>query len=214
MPLDATSIDSFVRAEGEQVEHRTGMRCWCVGANGQLDPNCRAHDITGSVYDTPKTITGLFTDIMQRKELASSGFFLPGDAIFSPLTGDEVSEGDKITLLQPLPYGKGDALLRGNTNTDFLYYRADSGIFCMDENRVKYTEGIDYQFADKTIVWEWAEKPAGGKAPAIGVRYTIKYRAYIDWIAFFPPMERFSHGADIGAKVMLRKLHLLGNGNG
>lgn len=214
MPIDATAIDSFVRTEGEQVEHRTGMRCWCMGANGQLDPNCRQHDITGSVYDDPRTITGLFTDIMQRKELASSGLFLPGDAIFSPLTGDEVAEGDKITLLKPLPYGKGDALLRGNGTQDSLFYRAHSAIFCMDVDRVKYIEGTDFRIEDKAVVWNWEGKPAEGKAPRIGVSYTIKYRAFIDWIAFFPPMERFSGGEDIGAKVMLRKLHLLGNTNG
>ena len=207
MPIDPSAIDQFVAAEGEQVLHQIGMRCWCCGRDGQLDPNCREHDITGSVYGPAMEITGLFTDIMQRKELAASGLFIPGDAIFSPLTGNEVSEGDKITMLTPLPHGKGDALTRGGGDADLLMYEATSGIFCMDEQKVRYAEGGDFRLNGKHIEWRWQGK--GGLTPRIGTRYSIKYRAYIEWIAFFPPVERFSHGEDIGSKVMLRKLHLL-----
>jgi hypothetical protein len=207
MPILATEIDKFVREEGEWVLHSIGMRCWCTGRDGQKDPNCQACDVTGSVYSDSTRIRGLFTDIMQRKELASTGLFLPGDAIFSPLTGDTVSEGDKITLLEPMPHGKGDALFRTNLDFDRLLYNALSAIFCMDENRTRYEEGTDFRLQDKTIIWQWDGKT--GKTPSYGCRYTIKYRAYIDWIAFFPPMERFSHGKDMGSKVFLRKLHLV-----
>jgi hypothetical protein len=207
MPIQGSQVNQFVREEGELVLHAVGMRCWCQGKDGQIDPNCEAHDVTGSVYDEPVKIIGLFTDLMQRKELASTGLFLPGDAIFSPLNNVTVSEGDKITLLKPLPYGSGDARIRGNGAYDFLIYKPESAIFCMDEDRQRYREGVDFKFSEKTIVWDWAGKD--GDKPSIGRKYTIKYRAFIEWIAFFPPMERFSHGEDLGSKVMLRKLHLL-----
>jgi hypothetical protein len=207
MPIHGAEVNRFVREEGELVLHATGMRCWCQGRDGQLDPNCNAHDVTGSVYDDPEKIVGLFTDLTQRKELVSTGLFLPGDALFSPQTGATVSEGDKITLLKPLPYGAGDARIRGNEAHDSLLYKAESAIFCMDEDRNRYKEGVDFKFSEKTILWDWAGKD--GDKPSLGKKYTVKYRAFIEWIAFFPPMERFSHGEDIGSKVMLRKLHLM-----
>jgi hypothetical protein len=206
-PIRASEVNRFVREEGEDVLHSTGMRCFCMGKDGQLDPNCKAHDVTGSIYDVPKPLVGLFSDIMQRKELAATGLFLPGDALFSPLSTDTVSEGDKITLLKPLPYGSGDALTRVVGNSDRLLYKAVSSIFCMDEHKIRYIEGEDFRLYGKTIIWKWEGKV--GKAPRVGHRYTIKYRAYIDWIAFFPPMERFSRNEDIGSKVMLRKLHVI-----
>jgi hypothetical protein len=178
-----------------------------MGKDGQTDPNCKAHDATGSVYDDPVKIVGLFSDLTQRKELMSTGLFLPGDALFSPQNNVTVSEGDKITLLKPLPYGAGDARIRGNGDADPLLYKAVSAIFCMDEDRERYTEGKDFKLDGKSIIWKWQGKD--GREPSIGRRYTIKYRAFIDWIAFFPPMERFSHGEDLGSKVMLRKLHII-----
>jgi len=200
----------MVRAEGERVQHFIGSRCWCQGRDGQLSANCAAHDNTGSVYSEPTILTGLFTDIMQRKELASTGFFLPGDAIFSPPSGAVVSEGDKVVLLTPIAYGQGDALNRGSDSVDNLFYSATSAIFCMDENKARYYEGTDFRLASKTIEWTWTDKPTNGTNPTLGTRYTLKYKALVEWIAFVPPMERFSHGVDIGSKVMLRKRHLLG----
>ena len=207
MPILVSAIDRFVGEEGEWVRHQTGMRCWCSGRDGQVNPNCPDHDATGSVYGGAREIIGLFTDIMQRKELAATGLFLPGDAIFSPLTADHVSEGDKITLLKPMPYGKGDALVRGDSAFDVLFYAADRSILCIDQLKNAYYEGVDFRFDGKKIVWQWSGKT--GSEPQAGVRYTVKYMAFIEWIAFFPPMERFTHGDDLGVKVMLRKLHLM-----
>lgn len=210
MPIEAQEIDRFVREEGEWVWHSIGSRCFCTAVNGQVRSDCKAHDITGSVYGDRNEIIGLVTDITQRKELASTGLFIPGDALFSPPSNITVSEGDKITLQKPLPFGGGDALSRGVEKYDLLFYEAVSGIFCMDEKRIRYQEGIDYCFDGQHIVWQWTGKPAEGKAPPFGTSYTVKYRAYIDWIVFMPPMERFSHGADLGNRVAIRKLHLMG----
>ena len=203
-PIDAQGIDAFVRAEGEKVWHSIGTRCWCQGKNGQLDPLCKDHDVTGSVYGPQQTIVGLFTDITQRKELIATGFFLPGDAVFSPLSGYVVSEGDKITLTYPLPHGKGDALVRGMEDSETLLYAPVSPILVIDDQRRTYRFETDFLFTGKRIVWQ-----PGGNRPDLGQQYVVKYKGYIDWIAFFPVMERFSHGKDIGQKVLLRKLHLL-----
>lgn len=60
----------------------------------------------------------------------------------------------------------------------------------------------------KSIYTATSQLP-GAKKPASGIRYTIKYMAFIEWIAYGPPTPRISHGRDFGAKVPLRKKHLV-----
>lgn len=208
MPIPVSAIDTFVSEEGEEVRHLVGIRCFCHGADGQPDPNCTAHENGGWLYVDEKTITGLVTDITQRRELMETGVFQPGDCIFSPLSSDTISEGDKIIFTWPLPYGQGDALVRGAGASDTLYYEGVSNIFCIDEDKVKYLEGTDFKLSGKTIVWQWTGK-VGGAKPAASKRYSIKYKAFIEWLVFVPPVERISHGEDLGSKVMLRKKHLM-----
>jgi len=42
----------------------------------------------------------------------------------------------------------------------------------------------------------------------VGTKYTVKYMAFIEWIAMDPPTNRISAGVDIGSKVLLRKKHI------
>lgn len=207
MPIPIEAVNNFVEEEGEEVRHLVGIHCFCHGANGQPDPNCKEHESGGWLYSDETTIVGLVTDISQRRELMETGAFEPGDCVFSPLTTNTISEGDKIIFTWSLPYGKGDVIVRGATNTDKLYYEAVSGIFCIDENKIKYSQDIDYRLQGKNIVWDWSGKT--GLKPSEGTRYSIKYRAFIEWIVFVPPVERITHGEDLGSKVMLRKKHLL-----
>ena len=209
-PIPVAAVDQFVMDEGETVRHLIGLRCFCHGADGQPDPNCQAHEMGGWLFTNEEIITGLITDISQRRELMETGVFNPGDCIFSPLSSDTISEGDKIIFTWPLPHGQGDPLQRGNGPSENLYYEGTSGIVCLDEDKVFYKDGIDYQLQGRQILWQWAGKPAVGKAPAIFKRYTIKYNAFIEWLVFVPPITRISAGEDVGAKVMLRKKHLMG----
>jgi hypothetical protein len=209
MPIPVDAIDQFTIEEGEEVRHLIGMRCWCHGPDGQPDPNCTQHEAGGWVFTSEQTITGLVTDISQNQELMETGVFIPGDCVFSPYSENIVSEGDKIIFTWPLPFGQGDPLVRGTGTTDRLYYEGVSGLACIDETKISYLSGIDYRIFGKNIEWYWTGKPAIGKAPLAGKRYTVKYQAYIEWLAFVPPVARISKGADMGNKVMLRKKHLL-----
>lgn len=209
MPIPIAAVDNFTLEEGEQVTHFTGLRCFCHGADGQPDPNCSEHENGGWLYVDEKPMTGLIVDISQRRELMETGVFMPGDCVFSPTSSDTVSEGDKIVFTWALPYGQGDVLVRGNGASDTLYYSGAGGIFCIDESKTIYTSGTDYQFDGRKIVWSWTGKSATAKKPRMGAKYTIKYMAYFEWIAFVPPVTRISHGEDMGAKVMLRKKHLM-----
>lgn len=207
MPIDVTAIDRFVTEEGEEVRHLIGLRCFCHGPDGQPDPNCTQHEAGGWLYTAEQTITGLVTDISQDMQLMETGVFMPGDCVFSPLSDHKVSEGDKIIFTWPLPYGQGDARVRGTGNSERLYYTPAQGMACIDENGVFYISDVDYKFQGKDVLWKWTGKI--GKAPAAGVRYSIKYMAYIEWLAFVPPVTRISNGTDLGEKVILRKKHLV-----
>jgi len=209
-PIPMVSVDRFVQDEGEQVRHLIGIKCWCHGADGQPDPNCTEHENGGWIYVDERKIVGLVTAISYHKEMMETGVFMPGDCVFSPLSDDKISEGDKIIFTWPLPYGQGDPLVRGSSARDTLYYEATKAIFCIDEQKVRYKEGLDFRLAGKSIEWDWNGKPDEGKKPAFGTRYTIKYQGYLEWIAFVPPITRISSGADMGEKVMLRMKHLVG----
>lgn len=207
-PISVVSVDQFTDQEGETVRHLVGMRCWCHGNDGQPDPNCKNHEAGGWIYVDEKQITGLVTAITHHKELIAAGVLETGECVFSPRSDYTVSEGDKIIFTWALPFGPGEPLKRGGGNSEPLYYEAAKSIYCIDENKVKYIEGTDFRFNGKTIEWKWTGKT--GATPALGIRYTVKYMAFIEWIAFVPPITRISHGEDIGSKVILRKKHLVG----
>lgn len=208
-PIDVAAADRFTEGEGENVKHLVGMRCWCIGNDGQPDPNCDQHENGGWLYVDEQPITGTVTGINYHKDLMETGAFMPGDCVFSPTSDVTVSEMDKIIFTWPEVYGAGDPLRRGNGPADNLYYEAVKSVYCVDEHKVRYAEGTDFRFVGKTIEWVWTGKPTEGKKPAIGTRYTVKYRGYLEWIAFVPPVTRISRGEDMGNKVMLRKKHLL-----
>jgi hypothetical protein len=204
------AVDAHVEREGEHVRLLIGMRCFCIGADGQPDPNCDQHENGGYLYVDEQPVTGLVTSVRYNKDLMEAGIFLPGDCVFSPTSDVTVSEMDKIIFTWPEVYGAGDPLVRGNGAGDNLLYEAVSALYCIDENKVRYVENTDFIFSGKKILWNWQGKPLEGKVPSFGDRYTVKYKAYLEWIAWLPPETRRSHGADMGCKVMLRKKHLWG----
>lgn len=207
MPIPGHTIDRFVQEEGERVRHLIGLRCFCHGPDGQPDPNCTAHELGGWLYPEENEIVGLVTGVAQHREWVEAGVTMPGDCVFSPLSQATVSEGDKIIFTWPLPYGQGDPLIRGIAAGDTLYYPASRAIYCIDENREKYREAVDFIIDGRKVIWQWDGKT--GRSPATGARYTIKYMAFIEWIALDPPTNRISAGEDIGSKVLLRKKHIL-----
>lgn len=209
-PIPVRNIDKFTKEEGELVRHLVGVPCFCTDTSGQLKPNCpHKHDLTGRVYPEEHRIRGLFTGITQRKDLLSSGFFMPGDAIFSPTSGDVVSEGDKIILLAPMPHGSGDILVRQPTlKHDVLLYEATKVFYVGDSEGNKYVPEVDFRLDGKKIVWRWTGK-ISTREPRPGATYVAKYAGYVEWVVFIPPEERFSAGKAFGQKVFLRKLHLV-----
>jgi len=213
MPIKAKEVDTLTLNEGEWVRHMVGIPCFCIDKHGQLTPNCRKHDVMGRIYVSDTKIKALVGGMNNHKEWIQAGIAYPGDCVLSPLTKDTVSAGDKIIFSWPEPFGEGDQLQRDVDDADLLTYEAIKALYCVDEKLVYYKQERDFIFNGKKIVWRWVGKPAEGKTPNIGVRYTVKYKGLLEYIAFDAPVERVSAGVDIGSKVLLRRLHLA-RGNG
>lgn len=208
-PIRPSEIDRFTKTEGEVVLHEIGLPCFCIDQQGQLDPTCRKHDWTGRVYREQKRITALVSGLSNHKELIEAGIALPGDCVLSPQSEDVVSAGDKITFTWIEPYGEGEVLTRGTSPREGLRYAAVQSIMLSDEKGVFYKQDRDFRFVGKSIEWTWTGKPAEGKKPGTGVKYAVKYKGYLEYVAFDIPIERVSAGKDIGSRVLLRRLHLV-----
>lgn len=209
MPIPPVETDNFVQDEGESVRHLKAVLCPCQDETGRPDPNCKKHEAGGYQYLDERFLIGLITGIENNETLMKSGLFLPGDCIFSPLSDEKIGERDKIIFTWPLPY-LGEVNVRSDVDDfDTLFYSAQSVSLCLDEDDVRYVEGRDFYLDGKKIIWDWQAKESQGVAPAAGKRYSVRYMAYVEWLAFIPPATRISNGEDIGDKVFLRKRHLV-----
>jgi hypothetical protein len=170
----------------------------------------------GMIYRNPQKIVGLLTSVRQDKQHYESGWAQPGDAILSTHPGHDIIAGDLITFTWDELLADGQVVVRGagtasdnsargiglNADEDRLHYPAVSAIWCEDEDGRVYRSGADFVL-DGSRVIRWV-----GQTPQRGQAYTIKYSAYLEWIAFTQPNTRRDRDRDLGARVLLRKRHV------
>ena len=126
----AEEID-FIRTRAETVNYFHGMKCTCsllpLGTNyadpNRGDPSCQACHGLGWVWIPAGQIQGLVSGISQEKDLLLAGIAAPGDLIFSPQIGTNLSEYDKIQLtwVDGMPF-EGELITRGTGQTDTAFY--------------------------------------------------------------------------------------------
>jgi hypothetical protein len=136
--------------------------------------------------------------------------------IFSPsVQSGIITDFDKITFCFTSPINEGQVIMRGShtlennaeyvtdleDNEDRLWYRPGCAIWCEDMNGVVYSQGGDFTFVGKKISW-------AGNAPDVGTLFTVKYTAYLEWVAYSTPFQRMDRTRSLGQKVMLRKKHV------
>lgn len=172
----------------------------------------------GIRYRDAQAIRGMITSLEsgRNKRLLEMGYAVPGDCVFSPsLKVGPIGDFDRITMTNPVPIGSGQTIVRGAasladnqrldhdvaSNEDRLWYFPSCTIWCEDANGVLYSEGSDFVFEGKRIQWV-------GESPSIGTSYTLKYQAYLEWIAYSTPFSRFDRSRSLGQRVMLRKKHV------
>jgi|19_taG_2_1085344.scaffolds.fasta_scaffold01200_6 hypothetical protein len=218
--------DGLIANRGQVVIHELGIACTCrsgphaaSAVRGSGDLACSKCE-NGILYREPLQIMGLVIGTSSSRELVETGFINPGDCLFSisPNLKDPPSDFDKITFTWPENIGDGQVIVRGLSasddpasgalnlynlaaNEDFLHYQGVQAIYCEDEHGKVYNQGSDFRFEGRKIVWS--------NGPAVKDRYTIKYKAYLEWIVYNSPMSRRDRDTDIGYRIVLRKKHLV-----
>lgn len=230
---DFSLLQTIFDDRADQVVHEIALACSCsredtyasqIEIDGRLArvrsmscPNCQGD---GFIYREPEAVKGLLTQIHPaNRELEEYGYNNAGDMTFSPDFHTRViSDFDRITLLSDSPINEGQVLIRGaatigqnamqkNTNTDLLpnedrlWYIATRAIWCEDINGVIYSQGSDYDFDGKRIVW-------GATGPDVGTPYTLKYCAFLEYVAYRGPMQRYDRARSLLQKVYLKKKHI------
>lgn len=225
----------LISSRGSDMLHEIGVACSKCRTEDTFEgmagdgkrhrsPDCDVCD-DGWLFRLPLVVRGLATSIRQQKNIIDVGLTQSGDMLFSPEPSDtecyqgsrRYSRDDKFTATwsQPLDDGqtivRGAATMRGNQvlNTqvdlteDRLWYEPESALWCEDENGITYQEGTDFVLGPGKII-NWV-----ATAPAMSVRYTLKYNAFFEWLCFSPPQERHDrNNRDIGALLFLRKRHI------
>jgi hypothetical protein len=128
----------------------------------------------------------------------------------SPYDFSQISDWDMFRFLAR-PRGTaydGDTRVRDSDSpSDFLTYEVKAVHTCFSVDPVSqvvvpYLEGTDFTVAGRVITW------LSGRGPAPRSKYSVKYHASFDWIAFVTPMERYDGEESIGSHALLRKRHL------
>jgi len=228
---DFVVLEELVESRGDEVILETGVACVCRREDSAASMttkdkqpttlrkiNCNECQGDGYIYRNARCVKGLITSIQAgpNRKLIEGGYAVAGDAVFSPsLSIGRIGDFDRITFTHSETIGDGQIIFRGaaqyNENQglrtdltvaeDRLYYLGDCAIWCEDENGVAYFQNADFVLEDKVIRWI-------GERPAIGIFYTLKYTAFLEWIVYNTPLERVDVGRSLAQKVVIRKKHV------
>lgn len=230
-PWDFPALEEFVESRGDVVVHEVGVACPCRNSDhfasavryeqdnaAQAKFGCSKCQGDGMLYRSARCIRGLITSINSsaNRELLEMGYAVKGDMVLSPsFKAGLITDLDKITLTHSTPINAGQNIRRNaaqlednamldnglESNEDRLWYHGDCALHCEDINGSVYTQGADFVFDGHKIRWV-------GSSPADNTLYTVKYTAFLEWIAWTTPHERYDHGRTLAQKVVLRKKHV------
>jgi hypothetical protein len=228
--IDFTFYDhvGHINNRGNTVIHEVGLRCPCDIEDthaGQVEHgqvlrqrrviSCDLCGGSGLIFRNARRIVGLVIEITEGFDQKEEGWAEPGDCILSVKPGTVISGGDRITATWEQPINKGQVIVRGAANTsenqarklnieedeDRLHYHAASGIWCEGIDGTRYREGSDFVLDGSRLI-KWI-----GNSPAVRTSYTVKYNAFLEWIAWTPPNVRIDRDRDLGTRVPLKKSH-------
>lgn len=198
------------------------------GKARRTDPSCPRCNGIGFLYRAPRTVRGMVTSMKSQRNMLAAGYGTPGDMVFSPqfyanpqCTGSlSLSSYDKLTATWAQSVDEGQVIVRGaanmgenaalqtdiNPDEDRLWYEPTEAVWCEDEYGTQYTEHVDQKQTGDFILGPGRLVRWVRNQPPVGTRYSIKYRAYLEWIVFVPPQERLDRdGINLGQLVLLRR---------
>ena len=212
------AFDGMINNRGMEVLHEIGLPCPCMtvqtdqGAVGSAQPGCPECFGRGYIFRDPTYITALVGNMTFSRSFIEMGFIQPGDLSLSPLTNARtISDFDRITLTVGMSLD-AQVIVRGQSSIltprppfltaqeDLLYWESSDGdaIYLEDEDARVYTSG-EYQLINRRIKWNV------GAGPAVGKKYTIKYKAFPEYIAWTTPVYIWDRDRSVGQRVMLRR---------
>jgi hypothetical protein len=228
---DFDELEGLVQDRGDRVIVETGVSCTCrnddtIASLNQRENapaprrrlNCNKCQGDGYIYRNARVVKGLITSIQAgpSRQLIDAGYAVQGDAVFSPApSAGPLTDFDRVTFLHSTPVSDGQVVYRNaaqlednapielglTADEDRLWYLADCVIHCEDEDGRIYAQNADFVIDDKLIRWV-------GDRPDDNKLYTIKYTAFLEWIVYNTPFERYDRHRSLAQRVLLRKKHV------
>ncbi|MGB9660660.1 MAG: hypothetical protein ACPL5F_01410 [Moorellaceae bacterium] len=217
MPFNNSTFDvaaerRFFEAKSDIVNHYRSMLCPCGSDPSMALNTCALCGGMGRIYPgIPIQKRVILSRVEQSDpELVAQGLAIAGDLVMSEPIGDPVP-AEEFDIIIPqwggVPFA-GQLVTRSSGSTDTLFYQAVTVDKCITVDPATgaitdYVPGVDFTWQDKTITWLTSH------APPTGAVYSIRYTAIFEYVVFAPALLRRERGTDLGARVLLRKRHLV-----
>ena len=232
MSWNFENLEGLIERRGTNVIVETGVACTCRNTDPYMDGvepdsfiggkrkiGCTICYGESVFYRNARKVRGLLTSVEtgKNRQLMEAGYAVSGDAVFSTsLKACPISDLDKITFCVASPVSEGQVITRDSAHIDEnielftdldetedrLWYNASKSIWCESESGIVFKQNSDFLFEGRKIKW------ISSNAPKKGERYTIKYTAFLEWIAYSSPFHRYDNFDELGQRVILRKKHV------
>jgi hypothetical protein len=169
---------AFIQSHGAAVWVSPHLNCPCLMDSGQPAPLCQSCDGSGLLYppSLAKSSVMLLTQDSPMHTLQETGFWTAGTIRATILPGIELAYQDYVRQVDVKTTFADELLMRGVDDTLSFRYGVEV-LVVADRDRV-YRPGADYTFVSpQTIAWV-----PGGQAPAFGERYSVRYRAFPEYL--------------------------------
>jgi hypothetical protein len=198
---------AMIEGHGTAVVVSPCMQCPCLTAEQQFSPLCPACKGTGRFY--PSGISYATTLLLvgedSRRTFQEPGSWTSGMIRASVLPGVRLAERDKVRLVDITDVFSDEVLFKGVD--DQVRFSSGVTVLLIADVTTIYRPMLDYLLMPpNTIAWV-----AGGKAPAFGTQYAVRYQAYPEYLVVNDaPRLRIEHRIPQSSEVILMRLDKLG----
>lgn len=188
--------------DGIDTEVLRGSICPCADyETGSADETCSSCFGWGYTYPADRKIAALKVQWLgqsSRKEYDRAGVYTPGSVQVTWPSTTVLGHGDIFIHPYEEAVETSERLIRGQVDPDGdtmerLRFSRVTGVEDVRDSVRAYTAGVDFNLAADGHTFVWID---GGQKPAIGARYSVRYRyrsMYI--IGSATPQQRHDDGA-------------------